>query len=100
MKEKLSFRPRRRLNVIWIFGGQMHPYTVDRASRGVGMRDGWKFVCTPGHDWLLFDTFCNPFEQANYVFDRAFQDQKERCHARRARWIGETGGEFTLPEIG
>ena len=78
---------------------KMHPHTVDRAWRGVVMREGWKFVCTPGHDWLLFDTSSDPFEQANYIFDRAFQEQKERCHARLTRWIEEPGDEFTLPEI-
>ena len=55
-------------------------HTVNRPWRAVVTRDGWKYACTPGHDWLLFDTAEDPCEQANYVYDRTFQPQKERCH--------------------
>lgn len=78
---------------------KMHNHSVNRAWRGVVTRDGWKYVCTPGHDWLLFNTVDDPYEQANYVYDRCFQTQKERCHALLARWIAETGDTFSLPDI-
>lgn len=78
---------------------KMHRHSVNRAWRGVVTRDGWKYVCTPGNDWLLFNTAADPYEQANYVYDRAFQQQKERCHERLARWIEETGDAFSLPDI-
>lgn len=78
---------------------KMHAHSVNRAWRGVVMRDGWKYVCTPGNDWLLFHTAEDPYEQANHVYDVAFQHQKERCHQRLARWIEETGDTFVLPDI-
>ena len=40
------------------------------------MRDGWKYACTPGTDWLLFNTSDDPYEQANYVYDAPYQSQK------------------------
>lgn len=78
---------------------KMHPHSVNRAWRGVVMRDGWKYVCTPGNDWLLFNTREDPYEQANHVYDTVFQEQKERCQERLARWIEETGDTFELPDI-
>lgn len=78
---------------------KMHAHSVHRAWRGVVTRDGWKYVCTPGNDWLLFNTADDPFEQANLVYDLRFQEQKERCHCLLARWIATTGDEFDLPNI-
>jgi arylsulfatase A-like enzyme len=78
---------------------KMHAHTVNKAWRGVVMRDGWKYVCTPGNDWLLFNTAEDPYEQANHVYNTSFQAQKERCHERLARWIEETGDAFELPDI-
>ncbi len=74
-------------------------HTVNRPWRAVVTRDGWKYACTPGHDWLLFNTAEDPFEQANYVYDAAFQAQKERCHRLLADWIAATGDRFSLPDI-
>jgi len=79
---------------------KMHRHSVNKAWRAVVTRDGWKYACTPGNDWLLFNTAEDPYEQANYVYDRAYQDEKERCHRLLARWIEETQDQFVLPEIG
>lgn len=79
---------------------KLHRHSVNKAWRGVVMRDGWKYVCMPGVDWLLHDTVSDPFEQANLAHDIVFQEQKERCHQRLARWIHETGDVFELPVIG
>ncbi|MEM7134722.1 MAG: sulfatase [Chloroflexota bacterium] len=78
---------------------KMHSHSVNRAWRAVVTRDGWKYACTPDNDWLLFNTVEDPYEQANYVYDRDFQAQKEHCHERLARWINETGDTFALPDI-
>jgi len=72
---------------------------VNRAWRGVVMRDGWKYVCTPHNDWLLYDTAGDPYEQANLVYWYDHQEAKQRCHRRLARWIAETGDTFELPDI-
>jgi arylsulfatase A-like enzyme len=78
---------------------KLHRHSVNKQWRGVLMRDGWKYVCTPGSDWLLHDTANDPYEQANLAHDIVFQSQKERCHKRLARWIRETGDDFALPDI-
>ncbi|AWT59848.1 MAG: Choline-sulfatase [Candidatus Moanabacter tarae] len=78
---------------------KMNPNTVNKAWRGVLMRDGWKYVCIPGSDWLLFDTKNDPYEQANHVHSTNFQMQKVHCYNRLSRWIKETGDDFELPNI-
>ena len=72
---------------------------VNLPWRGVVTRDGWKYACTPGSDWLLFNVVQDPFEQANQVFNERFRTQKERCHELLAEWIATTGDRFPLPEI-
>jgi arylsulfatase A-like enzyme len=76
---------------------KFHPHSVNKEWRGVLMRDGWKYVCTPGNDWLLHDTTDDPFEMANLAHDEAFAAQRARCHARLQQWISETGDSFALP---
>jgi len=76
-----------------------HKHTVNRAWRGVVTRDGWKYVCTPGNDWLLHDLDEDPYEQANLCYDTVYQREKERCHAELERLIRETGDEFELPDV-
>ena len=76
-----------------------HRHSVNKAWRAVLMRDGWKYVCMPGHDWLLFNTKDDPYEMANLCHDTIFQKQKERCHERLKQWIDETGDDFYLPDI-
>ena len=62
-------------------------------------RDDWKYVCTPGHDWLLHHLPTDPFEQANHVYNQRYQKQKESCHAALQGWIDRTKDHFPLPEI-
>lgn len=78
---------------------KFHKHTVNKAWRGVMMRDGWKYVCMPGQDWLLFNLNEDPYEMANHCYNIAFQEQKERCHKRLKQWIEETGDNFELPDI-
>jgi arylsulfatase A-like enzyme len=78
---------------------KFHPHSVDKEWRGVVMRDGWKYVCTPGNDWLLHNTRDDPYELANLAHDRSFADARARCHARLAGWIEQTGDRFALPEL-
>ena len=72
---------------------------VNTPWRGVVTRDGWKYVCTPGNDWLLFNIAEDPFEQANQVFNERFRTEKERCYGLLAEWIATTGDQFPLPDI-
>ncbi|MGC9449994.1 MAG: sulfatase family protein [Oceanipulchritudo sp.] len=75
-----------------------HPHSVNKQWRAVVMRDGWKYVCTPGNDWLLHNTREDPYEMANLAHDTFFKEQRRRCRDRLQRWIEETGDEFPLPE--
>ena len=72
---------------------------VNLPWRGVVTRDGWKYACTPGGDWLLFNLAEDPFEQANQVFNERYRTQKEHCHRLLAEWIATTGDHFPLPDI-
>ena len=73
--------------------------SINRSWRGVLMRDGWKYVCTPNNDWLLYNTVEDPYEQSNLVYFTPCQEIKERCHQRLSRWIEETGDSFEIPDI-
>lgn len=86
----LSLGPNRRPNVVWILCDQLRVHAL-------GYR-GNPTVCTPGNDWLLFHNAEDAFEQANEVYDRSYQGQKERCHALLRRWIERTGDQFDLPD--
>jgi len=77
---------------------KFHSLTVNKAWRGVAMRDGWKYVCTPGNDWLLHNTREDAYEEANYVHNSHFQQQRARCWDALKDWIEKTGDDFPLPE--
>ncbi|MFW5980762.1 MAG: sulfatase [Halanaerobiaceae bacterium] len=78
---------------------KFHTYTVNKRWRGVLTRDGWKYVCMSGRDWLLFNLNEDPYEMANLCHNIAFQEEKERCHQLLKEWIERTGDDFSLPDI-
>ncbi len=78
---------------------KFHPNSVNRAWRAVVTRDGWKYVCTPGNDWLLFDLNDDPNEMNNLCYNTRFQVQKERLHGELVRRLEQTGDAFVLPDI-
>jgi len=78
---------------------KFHKHSVNKQWRAVVMRDGWKYVCTPGNDWLLHHTVEDPFEMANLAHDQAFEAQRQRCHKRLQEWIETTGDDFEMPAL-
>ena len=76
-----------------------HRHSVNKAWRGVVTRDGWKYVCFPDHDWLLFNLNDDPYEMANLCHDTVFQKQKEKYHSMLEQWIKKTEDNFSLPDI-
>jgi arylsulfatase A-like enzyme len=76
-----------------------HPNSVNRPWRGVVTREGWKYVCTPGNDWLLFNLKEDPYEMNNLCYNTIFQKDKERLHYELVRLLKETGDEFEIPDI-
>jgi arylsulfatase A-like enzyme len=78
---------------------KFHRHSVNRAWRAVVSADNWKYVCTPGNDWLLFDLNSDPYEMANLCYDIAYQEKKEALHRELARILEQTGDDFPLPDI-
>lgn len=76
---------------------KFHDHSVNKSWRGVVTYDGWKYVCQPGHDWLLHHLTEDPYEQANLAHDNCYAEQRERCHDLLAEWIEKTGDDFPLP---
>lgn len=76
-----------------------HGDSVDRAWRAVVTRDGWKYACLEGQPWVMFDLNEDPYELANLALNARFGAERRRLQDLLARWIAETGDEFTLPEL-
>jgi len=74
-----------------------HAHGVNKPWRGVVTRDGWKYACFPGHDWLLHDLNADPYEQHNLAHDDAYAPKRLALHDRLAQWIADTGDDFDLP---
>jgi len=77
---------------------KFHPLCPNKAWRGVAMRDGWKYVCTPGNDWMLFNTKEDIYELGNFVHSTRFQPIRARCWDALKGWLDRTGDTFELPE--
>ncbi len=76
---------------------KFHPLCPNVKWRGVAMRDGWKYVCTPGQDWLLFNTKDDPYEIGNFAHNAKFEAVRARCWDELKSWIDRTGDQFELP---
>jgi arylsulfatase A-like enzyme len=76
-----------------------HTHSVNKAWRAVVTKDGWKYVCFPGDDWLLFDLKDDPYEIANLCHDTMYQDKKQELQELLQSWIHQTGDSFELPDI-
>ena len=76
-----------------------HRHSVNKAWRGIVTRDGWKYVCFPNHDWLMFNLIDDPYEMANLCHDTVYQKQKEKLHSLLKHWIEKTQDSFSLPDI-
>jgi arylsulfatase A-like enzyme len=77
----------------------MHGDSVDRPWRGVVTRDGWKYVALERQPWLMFNLNNDPYELANLAHNTSFRAERKRLQERLARWIADTGDEFSLPEL-
>ena len=76
---------------------KFHPYSVNRAWRGIITRDRWKYICSPGNDWFLFDLKTDPFEMANLAFDIRYRDKKIELHRFLKSTMDHLGDRFELP---
>ena len=74
-----------------------HAHSVNKPWRGVVTRDKWKYVCQPGHDWLLHNLNEDPYEQNNLAHNEAYRQERLRCRELLRQWIEKTGDDFELP---
>lgn len=77
----------------------MHGDSVDRAWRGVVMRDGWKWVALENQPFMLFNLNEDPYEQVNLAYNTAFREIRKKLNDRLAQWISDTGDSFQLPDV-
>lgn len=71
----------------------------DKPWRSVITRDGWKYVCFEGEEWLLFNTKEDPYEQQNLAHAEHMLPKRRELHALLQDWIDRTGDAFELPAL-
>lgn len=76
-----------------------HNDCIDKPWRGIVTRDGWKYVCFEGIEWLLFNMNEDPFELRNLAHHGTFFKEKLKLNEMLAWWIHETGDAFTVPDL-
>ena len=74
-----------------------HFDSVDKPWIGIVTEDGWKYVCLPGCEWMLFHLTEDPYELVNYAHEQLYVQKRRQLYDRLAEWIRETGDEFLLP---
>lgn len=75
-----------------------HGDSVDRAWRGIVTKDGWKYVCFEGTDWLLFDLNTDPYEAVNLAHNSKYNEKRCELRQQLRQWVEETGDRFRVPE--
>lgn len=73
--------------------------SVAKAWRGIVTRDGWKYVCFEGVEWLVFNLNEDPFEQVNLAHRGSHVRKRKELNERLRTWVEETGDVFELPQI-
>ncbi len=74
-----------------------HGDSCDRSYRGVVTLDGWKYVCTEGDDWMLFNLAEDPYEECNLVFNSRFHAKRDELRAMTVEWARRTRDDFRFP---
>lgn len=76
-----------------------HFDSVDKPFRGIVTEDGWKYVCLPGCEWLLFNLNEDPYEFVNLAHERLYLNKRKECMEMLKEWVEKTGDSFELPEL-
>jgi hypothetical protein len=74
-----------------------HGDSVDKPWRGIVTKDGWKYVCFEGIEWLMFNLNEDPYEQVNLAHNSLFAKKRKELNDRLLQWIEQTGDTFKLP---
>jgi arylsulfatase A-like enzyme len=67
------------------------------AWRAVVTKDGWKYACVKGGEWMLYNLKDDPYEQNNLAFNTAFREKRAEMRGLLQEWIDKTGDKFELP---
>lgn len=70
----------------------------DKAWRGIITRDGWKYVCHEGYEWLLFNLNDDPYEQSNLVDRFSMQKKRKELLSLLKQKLDAIDDHFILPE--
>ena len=68
------------------------------AWRCVVTRDGWKYACVDGGEWLMFDLNTDPTEQNNLAFQTKHKARRQELNTLLRNWAEKTGDSFGFPE--
>jgi len=72
---------------------------IQRAWRGIVTRDGWKYVCFEGCEWLVHNLREDPFEQVNLANRGSHLRKRRELNERLRMWVQETEDEFQVPRV-
>lgn len=67
------------------------------AWRCVVTRDGWKYACVDGGEWLMFNLNDDPHEQNNLAFNTASRRKRSELNSLLRSWAEKTGDHFEFP---
>lgn len=68
------------------------------AWRCVVTRDGWKYACVDGGEWLMFNLNDDPHEQNNLAFNTASRQKRSELNSLLRSWAEKTGDQFEFPD--
>ena len=68
------------------------------AWRCVVTRDGWKYACVKGGEWLLFNLINDPYEQNNLAFHKGCRGKRGELNTLLRGWAEKTGDHFEFPD--
>ncbi|EDM27279.1 putative sulfatase [Lentisphaera araneosa HTCC2155] len=69
------------------------------AWRCVVTRDGWKYACIRGGEWLLFNLNDDPYEQNNLAFNTAFHEKRSELNNLIRTWAQKINDDFEFPKV-
>ncbi len=67
------------------------------AWRCVVTRDGWKYACVDGGEWMMFNLKEDPFEQNNLAFHTKYKNKRSEMNQLIRKWADQTGDAFDFP---
>lgn len=71
---------------------------VDYPWRGIITKDGWKYACFDGCDWMMFNLNEDPYEMHNMAHYGKYRKKREELKEMLREWIEKTGDRFSVPD--